>query len=102
MTKTNREIYEARVALAKIANTDMPLQLIMQITPLLAECEGVIEKALQYEKQNGEDFERYMNGVRELPNCVLPALPQIRMSYVEYKSLGGIIQFEEVETCLKS
>ena len=100
--KTNREIYAARLALAKIANADLPLPLIGRIAPLLAECESVIEKAMKHAEQGGEDLDRYLNGVRELPSCVMPVLPEIRMSYVDYKNLEGIVKFEEVKECLKS
>ena len=101
MKTTNAKIYAARIALAKIANVDLPLPLIANIAPLLAECEGVIEQAMQIETENGEEFERFMNGERELPACVLPILPEIRMSYVDYKSLDGIVKFEEVMECRK-
>lgn len=101
MKATNAKIYAARIALAKIANVDLPLPLIAKIAPLLAKCESVIEKAMRNEAENGDEFERFMNGERELPACVLPILPEIRMSYVDYKSLEGIIQFEEVRECRK-
>lgn len=99
--KTNKEIFEARIALAKIANADLPLPLIMNIAPIFEECEGVIEKAMRLESDEAEQ-ERYLNGVRDLPSCVIPAMPEIRLSYVDYKSLEGIIKFEEVAECLKS
>lgn len=95
---TNKQIFEARIPLCKIANADLPLPLLMRIAPLLEECEPVIEKASKYgEQENGEDFERYMGGMRELTPCVIPALPEFRMSYVELKKLDGIVLFEEVE-----
>lgn len=95
---TNRQICEARIPLAKIANTDLPLPLVMQIAPLLAECEAVIEKAEAYRSADGgdEDFARYLYGEREMAPKTLPALPEFRMSYVEYKKLDGIVKFEEV------
>lgn len=99
--KTNKEIFEARIALAKIANADLPLPLVAQIVPLFEECESVIEKAMRF-GSDGAEQERYLSGTRELPPCVLPALPEIRLSYVDYKSLDGIIKFEEVAECLKS
>lgn len=95
---SNRQIYEARIPLAKIANAELPLPLLFRIVPLLEECEPVIDKASAYrEQESAEDFERYMGGVRELPSCVIPALPEFRLSYVELKKLDGIIIFEEVE-----
>ena len=100
--KTNREIYAARYALAKIANADLPLPLIIGIAPTLAECEGVIEKAMRIAEQGGEELERYLGGVRELPTCVMPVMPEIRMSYIEFKSLEGIISFEGGKQCQKS
>ena len=98
---TNKDIYAARIALAKIANVDLPLPLIAGIAPILEECESVIEKAMQYERESAENFERYMHGVREMRPCVLPVMPEIRMSYVDYKTLDGIIKFEEVRECRK-
>ena len=95
---SNKQIYEARIPLAKIANAVLPLPLLFRIVPLLEECEPVIEKAAAYGGQeSAENFERYMGGVRELPSCVIPALPEFRLSYVELKKLDGIIIFEEVE-----
>ena len=90
---TNRQIFEARVALARIANAELPLPVLALAVPLLDACEAVIEKAAGME---GEDFARYMDGARELPECVLPMIPEIRMSYVEYKALDGLVKFEEV------
>lgn len=95
---TNKQIYDARAALAKIANTDLPLPLILSIAPLLDACEPVIEKAegIRGQVENDGEFERYMGSMRELPSCVIPALPEFRMSYVEYKALGRIATIEEV------
>ena len=98
MVTLNEKIVEARIPLARIANTDLPLPLTMQIAPFLAECEAVIEKAEAYKAQEGgeEDLARYLKGVRDLPVCVIPALPEFRMSYVDLKRLDGIVTFEEV------
>ncbi len=94
---TNKQIWEARIPLCKIANADLPLPLLLRIAPLLEECEPVIEKAEGLRGQeNAEDFERYMGGMRELTPCAIPALPEFRMSYVEFKKLDGIVIFEEV------
>lgn len=95
---TNKQIYDARTALAKIANTDLPLPLILSLAPLLDACEPVIEKAegIRGKAEDDGEFERYMGGMRELPSCVIPALPEFRMSYVELKRLEGIATIEEV------
>lgn len=97
----NEKIWRARTALAKLANTDLPLPAVMAIAPLLDACEPVIDFLRKMDEIIEDDdaqeaFARVMGETTELPPTELPPLPGIVMSYVDYAALREIAGTGEV------
>jgi hypothetical protein len=90
----NADIVKARIALAKLANADVPAPLLMKLDPTLAAAEEVIKRA--EEAEGTDEKERYLSERAEVPVCAIPALPEIRMSWLDMDVLRGIVNFEEV------
>lgn len=95
MKTTNGQVIAARMALAKIANTDAPLPLIRGIAPLLDACAEIIDEGGKIREDNpaGAAF-----GEREaiLPDTAIPLYPGFSLSYVDFRALREIATFEEV------
>ena len=86
----NKKIYAARMGLAKIANADLPLPALSALAPLLDACDPVIAKCLQLEGEGDSYFE----DETELPDAVIPMLPELRMSYLDFRALREIATIE--------
>lgn len=91
----NADIVKARIALAKLANADIPAPILLKLDPTLSAAEDVINLAGEYE-DNSEELALYLEGRANVPACIIPALPEIRMSWVDLDVLRGIVKFEEV------
>lgn len=94
MEITKKKIFEARTALAKLANTELPGPILDRLGPTLDAAEPVITAVLR--AGEGADEERLLAGDAEVPACRIPSLPEIRMTYLERKALRGLVDFEEV------
>ena len=94
MEITKKQIRDARMALAKLANTEFPSPVLDLIAPTLDACDPIIGEAMKL--REGEEDEKILAEVVSIPTCVCPSLPQIKMTYLERKSLRGIVEFEEV------
>lgn len=96
--KTNyKRIIDARVGLAKLANTELPAPLLDKLAPTLDAADPVIGEWIKAEAIPEAERDRLENRETEIPACSLPSLPEIRMTYLERKALRGIVDFEEVE-----
>ena len=91
----NADIVKARIALAKLAHADLPAPILMRLNPTLSAAEAVIDEAGTY-PEGSEEGERYLAEDALIPKCRIPALPEIRMSWVDFDALRGIVEFEEV------
>lgn len=94
MEITKKQIRDARMALAKLANTEFPSPVLDLIAPTLDACDPIIGEIMKLE--DGEEAEKILAEVVAIPACVCPSLPQIKMTYLERRSLRGMVDFEEV------
>ena len=92
---TNADIVKARIALAKLASAELPVPILGMLDRTLSAAERVIDQAGEY-PEGSEEGERYLAEDALIPNCRIPALPEIRMSWVDFDVLRGIVTFEEV------
>ena len=92
---TNADIVKARIALARLANTELPAPILMMLDRTLSAAERVIDRAGEY-PEGSEDGGRYLAEDALIPKCRIPALPEIRLSWVDFDVLRGIVDFEEV------
>lgn len=91
----NADIVKARIALAKLANAELPVPILGMLDRTLSAAERVIDQAGEY-PEGSEEGERYLAETALIPKCRIPALPEIRMSWVDLDTLRGIVEFEEV------
>lgn len=91
----NADIVKARIALAKLAHAYLPAPILMRLDPTLSAAEAVIDEAGTY-PEDSEEGARYLAERADVPACAVPALPEIRMSWVDFDVLRGIVEFEEV------
>lgn len=94
MEITKTQIRDARMALAKLANTEFPSPVLDLIAPTLDACDPIIGEIMKLE--DGEEAEKILAEAVSIPACVCPSLPQIKMTYLERRSLRGMVDFEEV------
>lgn len=92
---SNEKIYNARMALAKLANTALPAPVLGLLAPTLDALDPVIAAAMKYGEGTVE-LEDYLGKMTEVPTCTIPGIPEIRLTYLEMVSLRGIVDFEEV------
>ena len=96
MEITKKQIRDARMALAKLANTEFPAPILDLLTPTLDAADPVIGEALKLEAEESEELQKFLKEETDIPVCVLPSLPDIRMTYIDRRNLRGIVEFEEV------
>jgi hypothetical protein len=96
MKVKNQKIWAARTALAKLANTDLPLPALLAVAPLLDACAPVLDELREMDgivedDEARESFARVMCDLTEIPSADLPCLPEIRMNYLELSAIREII-----------
>lgn len=93
----NERILKARLGLAKLANTEFPAPILDLLTPTLDAADPVIGEALKLDAaEESEELKKFLKKETDIPVCVLPSLPDIRMTYIDRRNLRGIVEFEEV------
>ena len=98
MKTTNAKIYAARLALAKLANTDAPMPLISELAPLLDACDPIIEEGRKIEVNDADGKKMEAFGLRPviLPDVSVPMFPGFAVSYLDFRALREIAKIGEV------
>lgn len=98
----NRKIDDARLGLAKLANAELPAPVVLLLAPTLDACARVLDdirlmrESVDSGEYGAEKLEAFLGEESEIPAARIPALPEIRLTYIDLDNLRGIVEMEVI------